>query len=299
MIDIKCLLPGLVLLVTAVGCSRVSSIEDGGTTDTDTYTDTETDTDTDTGICPDGNASAGAAGMTWIMICGGTFEMGSDTINAFTQPVHSVTVPSFEISRTEVTVAQYGECVTAGSCTEAAPYMPPEECNWNETGYENHPVNCVRGKQSLEYCTWSGGRLPTESEWEYAARGGGANIDYPWGDDEATCDYAVMWSDEGESGCGTGRTWEVCGKVKDSTSQGVCDMAGNVSERVRDQWHDSYTGAPGDGSAWVEEDEPFNVIRGGSFYSDKAVYLRAAHRYNYPWFDCGPSSGFRCVREVP
>ena len=83
--------------------------------------------------------------------------------------------------------------------------------------------------------------MPSESEWEYAARSGGQDIDYPWGNEEATCDYAVMDDDTHSSGCDTGRTWAVCGRSVDGdTDQGLCDMSGNVWEWVQDWYHGCY-----------------------------------------------------------
>ena len=239
----------------------------------------------DMGGCP------AATALTWVSIPGGTFQMGSTAGGTEEQPVHAVTVPDFDLTQTEVTVAQYGECVTAGACT--APNTGAY-CNWSDPGYEDHPVNCVGWQQSVDFCDWASGRLPSEAEWEYAARSGGQDITYPWGNDPATCSYAVM-NDEGGSDCGTGRTMGVCSKPAGSTGQGLCDMAGNVWEWVQDLWHDTYTGAPTDGSAWESPSGSHRVIRGGCFVF-VADFLRAAFRY----FD-DPSVqsdylGFRCAR---
>jgi formylglycine-generating enzyme required for sulfatase activity len=228
--------------------------------------------------------------VTWISIPGGSFDMGSTAGLSDETPVHAVSVPSFEMTQTEVTVAQYGECVTTGACTE--PATGYTDCNWNDPGYENHPVNCVDWNQARNFCAWAGGRLSTEAEWEYAARSGGQDITYPWGDQSATCTYAVM--NDGGAGCGTGRTMEVCSKPAGNTAQGLCDMAGNGYEWVEDDWHDDYNGAPNDGSAWV--DAPRNssrVARGGSFAS-RAV--RAANRSTVAPSHFFTLLGFRCAR---
>jgi formylglycine-generating enzyme required for sulfatase activity len=141
-----------------------------------------------------------------------------------------------------------------------------------------------------------GARLPTEAEWEYAARSGGLDQTYPWGDELATCDRAVM--NDGGAGCDEGHTWAVCSKPAGNSAQGVCDMAGNVFEWVQDDYHGSYNGAPGDGSAWVDEPRgSFRVFRGGSWLSP-AGNLRAANRFgNTPSFRFEPL-GFRPARSI-
>ena len=123
-------------------------------------------------------------------------------------------------------------------------------------------MNCLDWQQAVDFCAWAGGRLPSEAEWEYAARSGGpsSSYKYPWGNDAATCTYAVM--DDGGYGCGTGRTWSVCSKPAGNTSQGLCDMSGNVWEWVEDWYHGDYTGAPTDGSAWVS---PTRLVPGVSW----------------------------------
>jgi hypothetical protein len=226
----------------------------------------------------------------WVALSGGSFEMGS-TSWSFTQPVHNVTVSGFELTRAEVTVRQYGYCVTAGSCT---PPNTGDLCNWRASGYEEHPVNCLDWSQAREFCAWVGGRLPSESEWEYAARSGGQAIDYPWGNSTATCDYAVM--NDGGNGCGTDRTFAVCSKTAGNTTQGLCDMSGNLWEWVEDDLHNDYTGAPTDGSAWVDNPRGAErVVRGGS-YAFGADALRTAIRdYGSPSIQYS-DVGFRCAR---
>ncbi len=232
--------------------------------------------------------------VTWISIPGGTFDMGSNDGYTFEQPVHSVTAPTFEMTKTQVTVEQYAECVTAGTCT--AP-LTDSDCNWEDPDYEDHPVNCINWHQAKEFCEWAGGRLPSEAEWEYAARSGGQDITYPWGNETATCDYAVMW--DGVNGCGTNRTWPVCSKPAGNTDQGLCDMAGNVWEWVEDDWHDSYNGAPDDGSAWVDEPRSsMRGLRGGSFINQPND-VRAPMRTVSDPSEYYPFVGVRCARDAP
>ena len=245
--------------------------------------------------CADYDPSAPAP-SDWVSISGGTFEMGSDDGEGVPgwefmldeQPVHSVSVQSFEIWRTEVTVVQYSTCYCEGSCNE--PFLSTDEwTNWKVPGRENHPANTVHWEDAVVFCQWLGGRLPSESEWEYAARSQGQDIAYPWGHEEATCEYAVM--NYGGWGCGYGYTQEVCSKPAGNTDQGLCDMSGNDLEWVRDTYHPSYTGAPADGSPW-ESGGTDHVVRGGDF-SGSYEMLRATNRLG-----TDVPHAFRCAKDA-
>ena len=234
----------------------------------------------------------GKAGIKWVRISGGSFRMGSHGANIDEAPVHTVHVKSFELMKSEVTVAQYRACVRDGFCT--APRIGAY-CNWSKFDLGDHPVNCVDWYQAQAFATWAGGRLPTEAEWEYAARSGGKEQKYPWGNEAPTCLRAVM--NDGGYGCGKKRTWPVCSKSKGNSTHGVCDLAGNVSEWVQDQYHSSYVNAPSDGSAWGGGTSD-RVLRGGS-WKVAATYLLGTARDR-----SGPSSrilslGFRLARSVP
>ncbi|MBN2497042.1 MAG: formylglycine-generating enzyme family protein [Deltaproteobacteria bacterium] len=246
--------------------------------------------------CADGYEDFGSGCVLfWISISGGAFLMGSDAGETAEMPVHQVTVPSFEMTRTEVTVGQYRYCVDNGVCIEPDDYTVNFYCNWGQTGRDDHPVNCVDWNQALVFCEWVGGRLPSEAEWEYAARSGGQDITYPWGEDAASCEYAVM--DEGVFGCGEDRTWPVCSKTAGNTLQGLCDMAGNVWEWVQDCRYLSYDGAPEDGSAWEGcASDDYRVFRGGSFINHDSHYLRTSHRAGYYPSFRRYDKGFRCAK---
>jgi formylglycine-generating enzyme required for sulfatase activity len=224
------------------------------------------------------DANAKRAGIRWVSIPGGTFVMGAENAYMMHQswPPHRVAVKPFEMAKTLVTFGQYNQCVTAGVCTP--PHMSRGECfgiGWAENLPDsfrgaNQPVVCVDWEQARTFSDWVGGRLPSEAEWEYAARGAGKEWLFPWGDEKATCRRAVI------SGCGK-TTAPVCSKPAGNTPQGLCDMAGNAEEWVQDSFHDSYIGAPTDGSA-REDGSPTRARRGGSWRAE-AEMARSAHRY--------------------
>jgi len=185
-----------------------------------------------------------------------------------------VSLGAFEISKTEVTVAQYRACVEAGVCTEPG---QGDYCNnWGDSSREVHPINCVNWKQATIFAGWAGGRLPTGEEWTYAATSGGESWKYPWGDETPTCARAIMF--EGSDGCSEDQTWPVCSKPAGHSSQGVCDLAGNVRE-----WTDE-----GEGSSYRE-------YRGGSWGSG-ASRLRASYRNGFGPSRRSPYIGFRIAR---
>ena len=230
----------------------------------------------------------GRAGIEWVTISGGEFKMGSGSGDGDERPVHRVRVGTFEMAKTEVTFAQYRECVEAGACTSA--HVSDGTCYLGvKTGgveqgklpaslqRDNQPVVCIDWEQARSFSEWIGGRLPSEAEWEYAARSAGKDWKYPWGDAVATCKLAVMYGGGPNWGCGRDISWPVCSKTAGNTAQGLCDMAGNVWEWTQDWYHGSYDGAPSDGSAWESPAGSFRVFRGVSWFV-VAGLLRAAIR---------------------
>ena len=225
-----------------------------------------------------------------IRIRGGVFEMGDpeDWLNR-ARPIHTVTVASFEMSKTEITVAQYRACVEEGACEE--PQTAVEFCTWGAEGKDDHPINCVSWEEAKVYAKWIGARLPSEAEWEYAARGGGLDQHYPWGDTEVTCDLAVI--DDCTSG-----TQPVCSRIDGNTEQGLCDLAGNVWEWVEDDWHFSYAGAPGDGSAWIDSPRAsYRGARGGSWGSPPQ-FARVVNRDRGEFSHRLDDVGFRIAKSL-
>jgi sulfatase modifying factor 1 len=201
--------------------------------------------------------------------------------------------------RTEVTVVQYRACVTAGACdapgcTDAETSGGVIVCNYSQNR-NDHPVNYVSWINARQFSTWVGARLPSESEWEFAAKSRGQNITYPWGDAAPTCNHADF--DDGQQFCGGRGTSAVCTHALGNSDQGLCDLAGNVYEWIQDEWHANYNGAPADGSAWGADanNGASRVLRGGRWNYD-ATNMRAAHRSN-----SGPTGrsivvGFRLAR---
>jgi len=244
------------------------------------------------GMPSEGRAAASSGMAAWVSIPGGSYEMGSVDGRPWEQPVHTVTVAAFELMKTEVTVGWYRQCVAAGACTPPDDAADPERCNWGHPERADHPINCVDWDQAQAFARWAGGRLPTEAEWEYAARSGGKAWTWPWGDDPPTCTRVVM--SDGGDGCGRDRTWPVCSKPDGHSTHGVCDLAGNVGEWTQDRWQDSYRGAPADGSA-RQDGADQRVLRGGGVLNtaprlratDRGAYLPASRVYDL---------GFRLAR---
>jgi formylglycine-generating enzyme required for sulfatase activity len=274
-----------------------------------------------------------------VEIPAGRFRMGDLAGNgsADERPVHDVTLRGFALGRHEVTIGEFRRFVTAtGYRTEAERNVGHEGCygrrardgapweegrgwipgtTWQAPGYpvtERHPVACVSWNDVQAYLDWlrrdTGRRfrLPSEAEWEYAARAGSRGV-YPWGDDpNAGCAQAngrdqTPWPDGGawdaRLECNDGHFAPAPVGSYAANRFGLHEMIGNLSEWVQDCRHDSYTGAPADGSAWEQAgDCGARLVRGGTF-----VYgppgLRSANRtWSEPsyrvWYQ-----GFRVVED--
>lgn len=270
--------------------------DDGGAGDeagSETGMDTDAETGTDTGEEMDANL---------VEIPGASFDMGCGESNSncdLDNPLHSVTLSSFWIELTEVTVLAYTECVDAGECTEPAGAGP--DCNYGSIPLGNHPVNCLDWQQAADYCAWKGRRLPTEAEWELAARGtNGLNI-FPWGTAAADCDRAHMFStvDEmGDYGCMTGQTAEVGSYPDGASPYGLFDMAGNVEEWVADWYAADYyeTGPTSDPQGPDEGTQ--RVVRGGDLFDASPDNLRVFERSRFDPSFTAPERGFRCAMDM-
>jgi len=219
-----------------------------------------------------------------VKIPGGAFSMGSNDGDPDEKPITQVTVSAFELDATEVTVAAYKKCVAAGKCTEPDKGM---YCNWRKEGRENHPVNCVDLEQATAYCAFVGRRLPTEEEWEYAARGTDGR-GYAWG--SAPPGGQLCWNGEG-SDLGKGERQGTCPVASYPAGRspfGAFDMGGNVWEWTANAH------CPYDHRGCTA---PTRVIRGGAWNNVLPRYVRAQDRAEETAGSRRDNVGFRCARS--
>ena len=213
---------------------------------------------------------------------GGKFSMGSKRYQD-ESPRHDVFLDGFFLQQLETTQAEYQRCVEAGACFEPA---QGEACNWGHGDRADHPVNCISWHDASRYCTWAGLRLPTEAEWEKAARGT-TGREYPWGDappgGAGNCERAVMMRAGKGLGCGHDGTGPVGTKGDGSSPYGMLDMAGNVWEWVEDDYDREFYAASPLQNPINRADSGHKVLRGNSwFYVDPDPDMRAANRYRMP-----------------
>jgi formylglycine-generating enzyme required for sulfatase activity len=219
--------------------------------------------------------------LTMVRVEAGPFTMGSDNGDSDAKPVHTVTLDSFYIDQYEVTNAQYAACVAAGGCET----RPACTSSYEAPDKADHPVVCVSWYQAKAYCEWRDARLPTEAEWEKAARGPDGRT-YPWGE-EINCDLANY------GGC-VGDTTPVGNYPAGVSPYGAYDMAGNVWEWVQSEYR-AYPYQANDGRENLDRTNVRRVLRGGSWDYYFGYSARASIRY-----DAAPRSqldyiGLRCV----
>jgi formylglycine-generating enzyme required for sulfatase activity len=246
-------------------------------------------------------------GMNQVYVTPGTFQMGGLDPRAASdeKPVHKVEMKAYWIDKVEVTNAMFLLCVQDGTCS------PPQSTSseshpsyFNNAEYNDYPVVNVTWDSARQYCEWAGRRLPTEAEWEYAARGNTVNS-YPWGEDmpdDTRANFNYMLSDT-----------NLVGSYPAGASPfGALDMAGNVFEWTND-YYDSkyYASGPSINPTGPElRTAYFNRVARGGSYADPEVDLRVSKRASVlgPNFDAefgntaylgafSPRIGFRCASD--
>lgn len=221
------------------------------------------------------------------LVPAGSFQMGSNELYEFEKPVHPVTIRGFYLGTREVTFEEWDACVDQGGCS----HRP----NDRGLGRGKRPVTDIHWNDANAYLAWLSlktgrrYRLPTESEWEYAARAG-STTSYPWG-------QAVEKERANCLGCtDQPRRQAVAAGQFPANGFGLFDMAGNAAEWVADCWSENYRSATRDGSAFTVPGCRERVLRGGSFNNDPR-YLRSAARFKYEADVRFYTNGFRVVRE--
>ncbi|WP_437943102.1 bifunctional serine/threonine-protein kinase/formylglycine-generating enzyme family protein [Sorangium sp. So ce281] len=238
----------------------------------------------------------------------GRFTMGSAKGGKSERPPHEVTLTrAFDVDRTEVTVAAYQRCVEAGRCTPSGLHGPRATdadveqrgalCTAADPAKSQHPISCVDQAQAAAYCAFAGKRLPTEAEWEYAARGADGR-EYPWGNEPPGCAHAVVSRPPGQGCSGRGRGTQEVGSAKAGASpSGALDMAGNVWEWVADGWDPGVYARGAQTDPQVPATGSRGVLRGGS-WDFSASTAKATFRLAYDREAGDVSTGFRCARSV-
>jgi formylglycine-generating enzyme required for sulfatase activity len=235
-----------------------------------------------------------ADGLDYVAVPGGTFEMGCPPGSACPdteKPRRTVTVRPFRIGKSEATVAAFARF--AAERERRMPPAPAYDPRWQQA---DRPMVDVTWAEARDFCRWAGGRLPSEAEWEYAARAGRSDVVFPWGNDEPSC----------RAGAANGARFRGADCSADGPAAagsfganrfGLHDMAGNVWELTADEWSPSLEAVTSDGRAHGESGRGRAVVRGGSWAHDASV-LRVSVR---DWVDRdsrGAGTGFRCAIDL-
>jgi formylglycine-generating enzyme required for sulfatase activity len=222
-----------------------------------------------------GSTQTGKDGMILLYVPAGPFMMGSDKL-ANEQLMHQVTLDAFWIDQTEVTNAMYAQCVKTGPCLDTS------DVKLSDPVFVDYPVVWITWNKAKVYCEWVGRRLPSEAEWEKAARGTDGRT-YPWGEvlDPSFANY------ENREG-----TTKVGSFESGKSPYGAYDMAGNVWEWVAD-WYGPYSSAASSNPTGPASGK-YRVLRGGSWFFGWGSLPISAYRKSINPSYSHQSVGFRC-----
>jgi eukaryotic-like serine/threonine-protein kinase len=235
-------------------------------------------------------------GLPFVWVPAGRFTMGctpgDDKCNPKDLPPREITLArGFWLGRTEVTVGAYK------AFSKAAGTDLPEAPRFNEAWTkDDHPVVSVSWDDARAYCAWAGGRLPSEAEWEYAARGGHPDRVHPWGNEPPSCTPGVPNGARFDDGSACRRAGTERVGAYGGNGLGLHDLAGNAWEWCADAWNDDLGKAPADGSAFDDQEATRRVLRGGSWING-AEYLRVSIRSRWYQRRGRDFIGFRCARD--
>ena len=249
----------------------------------------------------------GKDGMRLVFVPAGEFTMGSasDAAGVFETPSHTVVLDGFWIDQTEVTNEQYAACVKAGACQPPfATASATRSDYYGNAEFDRFPVILVDWDSAAAYCKWAGRRLPTEAEWEKAARGSDGRT-YPWGNEwDVQFNPRVNFSDsngpiggsDSPADDGYADTAPVGTYLKGASPHAAVDMAGNVWEWVNDYYGPGYYSVSPATNPEGPDSGPGRVVRGGSLSADMNA-VRTAKRLWLPPTAAGDDVGFRCARS--
>jgi formylglycine-generating enzyme required for sulfatase activity len=201
------------------------------------------------------------------------------------RPVRSATVATFWIDRTEVTVGAYRACVDAGTC--AHPAHASAACTF-DAGDPELPIACVHWRDADAYCRFAGKRLPTEREWEYAARGTVPTA-FPWGPGASCANAVTLVNDQSGRSCAA-RPARAGAHPAGASLFGVLDLSGNVEEWTADWYVESLSAGPSPRAGAA------HVLRGGGWLSPPSQSRTTSRDWGSA-LEAGPNVGFRCARD--